>query len=174
MPRRGAKPKPTVMRKLNGNPTGRPLNNKEAMPSREISLEPPEWACLTEEGVTTWNRLAPMVHHNGLLTEADLNQFARYCDMLPRWYKMKCFLDEHGETYEVMKPIYANNILEEYIVAKVAMRPQTKLYLEFNKALQAFEAEFGLSPSSRTRIQAVDDEHDPSELDFYFGGRQRA
>ena len=178
MARRGAKPTPTVLRRLNGNPSGRKMNDKEAMPSRDISLEPPEWAKLNEEGKKVWFRIAPMIHRNGLLTECDLILFARYCDMLPRWFQMKQFIEEHGETYEVRAPVYEKSgtekIIVDYTVVKVALYPQMKLYLDFAKALQIIEVEFGLSPSSRTRINAVEDDNNPTDLDFYFGGRRRA
>ena len=176
MPRRGAKPQPTILRRLNGNPRG--VNEKEAMPSRDISMEIPEWAQMTTEAKTVWFRLAPMVHRNGLLTEADLEQFVRYCDMLPRWYAMKKHIEENGYTYEVVSPIFSGfgkdrNIID-YKVTSINQYPQVKLYLEFDKALKHFEAEFGLSPSARTRIHAVDDSHDSEELDFYFGGARRS
>ena len=177
MPRPGAKPTPTVIRRLRGHTDRTQDNTQEAMPSKEISLEPPAWAELTEEGVKVWFRLAPRVHRNGLLTECDLQPFARYCDMLPRWYKMKRFLDEHGETYEVVAPIYEGSGRErtvvDYKVIRIAMRPQQKLYLELNKAISDLEREFGLTPSSRSRIAAAGDDNLPEDMDFYFGGKRR-
>lgn len=178
MARPGTKPTPTVLRQLNGNAGGRKMNDKEAMPSRDFPLEAPEWAKLNEKGLEVWNRLARMVHRNGLLTECDLGLFARYCDMLPRWYQMKAFIEEHGETYEVSAPVYEGAGRDREVVdwktIRIAQRPQMKLYIEMSKALQGIEAEFGLSPSSRTRIHAVDENYEGAELDFYFGGRRRS
>lgn len=176
MPRRGAKPKPTKLKRIS-NPTGGGsgggINRHESMPSREISLEPPGWADMTVKAKVVWFRVAPIVHRNGLLTEADLEKFVRYCDALPRWYSMRNFIEEYGETYEVLAPVYEGQGRDRQVidwkVSKISMRPQMKLYIELERMISNMEAEFGLSPSARTRIHAVEDEHEKEELNKYFG-----
>lgn len=170
--RRGIKPTPTVLRdRLVDQRAERQPNPNEPKPSHEISLEPPSWAKLSDAGKKVWYRLAPMVHRNGLLTEADIMQFARYCDMLPRWIEAKDYIDENGETYDVVEPVYEGSGREKQVVdyklRSVNLHPAAKRYLEYNKALQSLECEFGMSPSSRTRISALNGESE-SELDFFF------
>ena len=181
MGRRGFAPTPTALRKNLAEDRSRstegrwPLaGEKEAMPSTEISLAPPEWAEFDEPAIKVWNRLAPMIHRNGLLTEADIPQFVRYCDMLPRWLDAKKFIDEHGETYEVLNPVFEyegkSRVIVDYKVKTINLHPKAKLYLEYNRALQRLEQEFGLSPSARTRIQAIEAESEDT-LEFFFGSR---
>lgn len=171
---RGRKPKPTALRILNGNPSGRPLNTKEAMPSKDINIDPPEHLQLSDLAKETWTRLAPMAHNLGLLTEADIDAFARYCDMLARWHKLRIFIDEKGETVEICSPVYEGHGREkqlvDYVVTKIQKRPEVALYTEIDRALGKLEAEFGFTPSARTRIHATNEDQDAEDWAKYFGG----
>lgn len=68
MAKRGRKPKPTALKKLEGNPGKRPLNELEPMP-RVSMLRCPNW--LEPEAKKEWRRLAPVLIDAGILTGAD-------------------------------------------------------------------------------------------------------
>ena len=58
MAKRGRKPKPTALKKLEGNPGKRPLNELEPMPQVTM-LRCPNW--LEPEAKKEWRRLAPVL-----------------------------------------------------------------------------------------------------------------
>lgn len=71
--------KPTALRLLSGNPGKRPI------PAGEPSYEPcdttmPDW--LTGEAAALWDKLATALHVNGMLTHANKDSLAVYCDVL--------------------------------------------------------------------------------------------
>ena len=73
---RGRRPKPTALKKLEGNPGKRPLNELEPVPP-VASLRCPNY--LLPEARKEWRRLAPILMNLGLLTAADAVPFAGYC-----------------------------------------------------------------------------------------------
>jgi P27 family predicted phage terminase small subunit len=70
------KPKPTNLKILEGNPGKRPLNLAEPQP--EVGVICPDW--LSDRGQQEWQRLAPVLENCGILTAADQNTLAAYCE----------------------------------------------------------------------------------------------
>ena len=65
----GRKPKPTALKKLEGNPGKRKLNTKEPIPAKGMP-NCPEW--LLPEAKKEWERLADLMNQMGVLTEVDM------------------------------------------------------------------------------------------------------
>ena len=72
----GRKPKPTAVKKLEGNPGKRKLNTKEPNPGKGMP-DCPAW--LLPEAKTEWIRLSEKLNQMGVLTENDRSAFAAYC-----------------------------------------------------------------------------------------------
>ena len=72
----GRKPKPTALKKLEGNPGKRKLNTKEPMPGKGMP-DCPKW--LLPEAKKEWERLCVKLSEIGVLTEIDMAAFAAYC-----------------------------------------------------------------------------------------------
>lgn len=66
----GRKPKPTAVKKLEGNPEKRKLNTKEPIPANGMSVCP-DW--LMPEAKKEWNRLAELMNQMGVLTEVGMS-----------------------------------------------------------------------------------------------------
>lgn len=64
----GRKPKPTAVKKLEGNPGKRKLNTKEPVPAKGMPTCP-NW--LLPEAKSEWKRLAELMNQMGVLTEVD-------------------------------------------------------------------------------------------------------
>lgn len=73
---RGRKPKPTSIKRLEGNPGKRPLNHNEPLPPDDMPERP---AGLTGQARKAWERLAPAMHTAGILTEIDADGLESYC-----------------------------------------------------------------------------------------------
>lgn len=143
-PKFGNRKKPTALRIFEGNPGNLPLNPLEPAPEPLKTIDPPDW--LSEDAKGVWSLLAPVLHHIGVLTEADQGPFTRYCDTYARWFKTKEVLDKEGETYES-----TNN----YGETLYKLRPEFNVFMRLAKELRHMELEFGLTPASRSKIIAV-------------------
>ena len=78
----GRKPKPTALKKLEGNPGKRKLNTKEPVPAKGMP-DCPKW--LLPEAKEEWKRLCQKLSEMGVLTEIDMAAFAAYCQSYARW-----------------------------------------------------------------------------------------
>lgn len=93
----GRKPKPTAVKKLEGNPGKRKLNTKEPVPAKGMP-DCPEW--LLPEAKKEWERLADLMNQMGVLTEVDMAAFAAYCQSYARWKEAQEHIDSEGSTFE--------------------------------------------------------------------------
>lgn len=153
---RGRKPKPTALKRLEGNPGKRALNNHEPRP-RVVLPRPPDH--LSDAEREKWKSLVKELHPLGLVTTIDKDALAFYCVLYVRWQKAEKIVREKGE---VMKTAAGNLIQNPYLpIANRALEQLNKL-----------GAEFGMTPSSRSRIKT--EINDPGhELErLLFPGRQ--
>lgn len=78
---------PTTLKLLRGNPGRRPLPKDEPQPA--LGAKPPAW--LSEVARREWDRKAPMLEKLGVLTEADEDALATYCELFAAFqYHAKC------------------------------------------------------------------------------------
>jgi P27 family predicted phage terminase small subunit len=146
--RRGTKPKPTAIRVLQGNPGKRPLPKREPRPPDAGVPEPP--AALSEIARAEWITVAPVLHRMNLLSEIDRQALAAYCEACARWAVAQTAVNEmaRGDPRTggllIKSP---NGIVYENPLVGIARRA----------ALDAvrFGAEFGMTPSSRTRLDVL-------------------
>jgi P27 family predicted phage terminase small subunit len=137
---RGRKPTPNRLKLLRGNPGRRPLNKNEPAP-RPLKAAPRPPTFLNRRAAAEWRRIARELVELRLLTSVDHAALAGYCD---------CFA-EAAEASELLKKTpgltvtgpngtYANPLLRIRRQAFASMR--------------SFLVEFGLTPSSRSRVSA--------------------
>lgn len=141
MATRGRKPKPTALKVLEGNPGKRQLNKNEPKPNTKLP-KCPDW--LEEEAKAEWKRLAKNLNELGILTELDANTFASYCQAYARWREAEEFITLHGSIVKT-KSGYWQQV------------PQVAIAHSNQKIMMQAAAEFGLTPSSRSRIIANED-----------------
>lgn len=153
----GRKPKPTAVKILEGNPGKRALNHAEPKP-RVVLPRPPEH--LSEDEKTKWKMTVKELYPLGLITTIDKDALAMYCVIFVRWLKAEKMVREKGE---IIKTAAGNIIQNPYLsIANRALDQLNKL-----------GAEFGMTPSSRSRVRT--DLQDPDqELErMLFGTRVR-
>ena len=90
---KGRPPKPTAVKKLEGNPGKRPLNENEPKPSGKAP-SCPTW--LEPDAKKEWDRLSAVLEAMGLLTSVDMAAFAGYCQAYARWKEAEEFITKHG------------------------------------------------------------------------------
>ena len=134
----GRKPKPTAIKKLEGNPGKRKLNTKEPIPAKGMP-ECPDWLLL--EAKKEWERLCDLMNQMGVLTEVDMAAFAAYCQSYARWKEAQEHIDSEGSTFETDKGYQQQT-------------PWVGIANTNQKLMLQAASEFGLTPSSRSRIVA--------------------
>ena len=152
----GRKPKPTKIKQLHGS--RQPVNKREPRP--KVGARPPRvpsW--LPEEGKREWRRVVKALHRLGLLTELDRAALEAYCVCYGRWVEAERVVAERGP---VMKTSNGNLIQNPYLsIANRAMAD-----------MRRFLAEFGMTPSSRSRV-AVQTPQEKSEFEKFMERRSK-
>ena len=149
MGRRGPAPQPTRLRVLQGNPGKRALPKNEPHP-RDVAPVCPDW--LDEEAKAEWARVSPILEDLGLLTEADGTALAGYCQAYATWRRATAVLQSKG---------YVVNTPSGY----KQQRPEVAIAMKSMVLVKVFCAEFGMTPSSRSRIDLPGPEQDVDPLD---------
>ena len=150
---KGRKPKPTTLKLLAGNPGKRRMNDREPVPPSQIP-ECPDWLNATAR--QEWDRMSQILHGMGLLTTADRSALAAYCVAYARWVQAEQQVQKYGTI--VKSPDKGFPMKSPYLtVADQALEAMRKLMVEF-----------GLTPSSRSRIK-LPDLPGQSEFDQFVG-----
>lgn len=157
MGRRGPAPKPTQLRILEGKAGHRPLNDREPVYPVEV---PPRPSFLDAVARTEWKRVVPALERLGLLTSVDRAALAAYCQAYSRWRKAEIEIQKHGLTS--VTPL-----------GFVQKRPEVTIAKEAMALMRAFAAEFGMTPSSRSRVKTGTAAPDPLEGFLARGKKQK-
>lgn len=147
----GRPPKPTAIRKLAGNPSGRAYNLDEPqLPAAADDFdEVPEPLALDPVAAREWARLAPLLREARVVTEADRNALVAAC-----------------QQWSIYQDALVRAPAERRVIKSPNDYPMPNPYLAIaNKALthceRLWEA-LGLTPSARSRVVAA---RAPSESD---------
>lgn len=140
MGKRGPKPKPAHEKKLAGNPGKRPIG-LDLKPKLGVP-EMPEW--LLPVAKDKWREVVPLVVEMGVLALADGTLLAAYCQVYARWRDAEEKLDEQGTEIETT---FANGDSKGVMTS-----PQVGIAAKWLDKLNQLGAQFGLSPTSRSRI----------------------
>jgi P27 family predicted phage terminase small subunit len=136
---RGRKPKPAHLKLVAGNPGRRPIPENQPRPPVAAPGCPSH---LDEVAQVEWQRIVPLLLGMGVLSEVDRAVLAGYCAAYSRWAKAEERLAEHGPI--VKAPRTGTPMHSPFLaVANAAMAQMAKL-----------AAEFGMTPSSRSRIES--------------------
>ena len=77
----------------------------------------------------------------GILTEVDMAAFAGYCQAYARWKEAEEFITQHGSIVKTPSGYWQQV-------------PQVSIAQTYLKIMNKFAEQFGLTPSSRSRIIA--------------------
>ena len=126
---RGRKPKPTALKLVDGNP-GKRKARDEPQPKSDAVRCP---AHLSRLAKRRFRALSAELGRLGLLTNLDIDALAAYCAVWARWVEAERALngDSGPVSYKNSNLLVANRCLKE---------------------MRAFMAEFGMTPSARTRV----------------------
>jgi len=148
----GRPPKPTQLKVLQGNPGKRALNKSEPKPAAKKPSAPKH---LEGEAKREWNRIAKKLFELGLLTEVDRAALAMYCTTWARYVRAE----------EELARVDA-----EWVASTDKGYEHQSAWLQVSnqamKLMRALLAEFGMSPSSRSRVTITKEEESNPFEDF--------
>jgi P27 family predicted phage terminase small subunit len=155
---RGRKPTPIPLRELRNNPGRRPI--PEGVDVGAFSDLPPAPDFLDEIGRAEWERVGRELLVVGLLTPLDAPALAAYCHAFSRWRRAE---EKVSQTGEIVRTPNGMLVQSPYMqIANRALDQWTKML-----------AEFGMTPSSRTRVKASKRQA-ANPLEKYLGRRRAA
>lgn len=156
---RGPAPKPTAILKRRGSWRGTYSNKKEPAPrgvSSTKDLPAPAW--LVGAGRKKYGELVTLLAALRVLTLADGEALARYCKLQQRWCQAEAWLDENG-------PVII--ILDEEGNPHSRLAPQARLASTLAEQLLRLEQQYGLTPSARSRVSAVETQEESGKGRFF-------
>jgi P27 family predicted phage terminase small subunit len=153
MGKRGPKPTPTKLKILRGNPGCRPINADEPQPPVD-GIAMPEH--LGEVAAARWGELLPMLQSTRVMTRADVEALARYCDTYEWWLATRAKLKKEGDTYPILN--------DGGEIKYIAQRPEVSIAHKLATQLRQLEADFGLSPAARVSLKVEPDAPQESTL----------
>lgn len=148
MGQRGPKPKPTALRLLQGGASSRGVRENEPQPPKpEERPAPPIY--LKGYALEEWDRVIDDLYATGCYANVDETMLAAYCMAYMRWRLAEESWSKMAEvdptTHGAMIKTSNGNAIQNPIVGVASSARRDMLRLA---------AEFGLTPSSRTQIDA--------------------
>ena len=134
------KPKPTQLKIITGNPGRRPLPENEPKPSRCKTLRAPKE--LTPAAKTQWRKVAKQLDDAGILTEVDTEALVLYCEAYARWRAAQAQIDKYGLVVKSRNGFPTQS-------------PYVPIVHEAFRQMRQLLTDFGMTPSSRTKVQSV-------------------
>lgn len=152
---RGRKPKPTAIKEMEGNPGKRALNKKEPKPDKQIPTCPDHLKGVARQ---EWERITQELFALGIISKLDRASLAICCTAYADYVKACEKLETEGEVIISDKGgAYQNPWMA---IKKRSMDQVVKFY-----------AEFGMTPSGRSRVK-VDMPDEEDELEKLLFGEQ--
>ena len=156
----GRKPKPTQLKLVTSNPGKRQVNRKEAKTKAVIPMPPHH---LTADAVEEWNRVATELYNLGILSEIDRAALAAYAMAYGRWVQAERAIAKMAEKDQLTGGLM--------IKTSNGNAVQNPLVGTANKAaadMMRYAAEFGMTPSARSRISAEPPQENGDPADRFF------
>ena len=150
----GRKPEPIALKVLNGIERKDRLNQNEPKPEAP-SLEYPDY--LTDESKKIWNKYALSLKKLGIFKQTDEFAFVTLCQECGRWIELQKIINtktKKEEGYTTKNIAKGDKPIPEMAMARESL-----------KQIRALMIEFGMTPSSRSKISVpgAEDEDDPLE-----------
>lgn len=132
----------------------RPSDQKDKKRTSTKVEAPNRPAWLKGHALTCWNHIVPLLVEQGTIAKCDRNALIRYCITYAKWRDV---------AFEFMN----EDATQDDRDGTRRKSPLFQVYRDLGAMLSQIEAEFGLTPRARQRIQpAVKDDDDPDDGDL--------
>lgn len=157
----GRKPKPTETKQLAGNPGKRALSHTDATPRPGRAPNAPAW--LPDEAKTEWRRVARLLTMTRVLAESDMSALALYCEAYARY---------RAALAEITQVDGSLRLTVDTGTGSIKPHPALTVMNQAQGAMRAMLVEFGMTPSSRSRVPAGKNS-EPSEFEKFLARKNR-
>jgi P27 family predicted phage terminase small subunit len=146
----GRKPYPSHLHVIRGNPAHQSFIKDEPQPAKPANLpDAPEY--LTGYAVDEWRRMAAELYRLNLLTVVDVHSLALYCQAYSRWRTAEETLAAVAARDPAM-----NGLIIKTKTGAPMQNPLVLIAQRAGRDMMRFAAEFGFTPSARSRISTAD------------------
>lgn len=163
--RSGRRPRPTALKLIEGNRGKRKLDIENEMQPTLGVPDAPDW--LPPEAAAEWDRVVPELDRLNLLSEIDRASLSAYCLEWARFVEAEEHIRENGMVLlQIEKELDDGRIL----ISRSVKNPAVTISHAAQAQMRAWCAEFGLSPSARSRVKLPgrsgdgDGKSNPAEL----------
>lgn len=132
----GQRPKPTAIRRLQGNPGKRAWNHDEPVPPDVVPRCPKHLAPVAR---TEWRRVARSLYAMGVLTLIDRAALAAYCQSYAKWVEAEQKLKETPPLLKTPS-------------GYVQQSPWVAIANKQLELMGRYMTELGMTPASRSRV----------------------
>ena len=157
MGKRGPRPLPTQIKIARG--TAKSQRKAEPAPPTDGIVMPGH---LGEVAAAKWREILPLLQAVKVMTRADVEALARYCDTYEWWLATRKILREQGDTYPILN--------DGGQVKYVAQRPEVSIAHKLAQQMRQLEQDFGLNPSARTSLNVQAEEKPADDIDAILYG----
>lgn len=153
----GRKPKPTSLKLLHGTAQACRMNKNEPKPKGD-SIKMPSG--LSDDAKKCWKQVAKHLKDAGVLTNLDVHALAMYCEAYARWFDANEKIKKFGT---VIKAPSGFPVQSPYLAIANKAFDQMKSML----------VEFGMTPSSRTRVSVSEKAQDNDPLNEFLNRNRK-
>lgn len=152
MGKRGPPKQPTNIKIARG--TLRADRKNEPQPPADGVTMP---AHLGDVAAARWSELLPLLQSIRVMTRADVEALARYCDTYEWWLAVRAKLRAEGDTYPILN--------DGGEVKYIAQRPEVSIAHKLAQQLRQLEQDFGLNPAARASLNVEKPQPETDEED---------
>ena len=142
----GRPTQPAALKLIKGENRTERLNPNEPKPKAKVP-NCPRW--MPDEGKKAWKALVPKLASYGMLTDVDEHAMQMYCSTYARWRAAE-------EEVDALERLSVKMGDKGYVQQSPCVVVAQKYFAQ----LKGMMAEFGMTPASRTRVQAAKDDVD--------------
>lgn len=110
---------------------------------------------LGETAAAKWCEILPLLQSVKVMTRADIEALARYCDTYEWWLATRARLKKDGDTYPILN--------DKGEVKYIAQRPEVSIAHKLAVQLRQLEQDFGLNPSARTALHVEEPQQEDDD-----------
>jgi P27 family predicted phage terminase small subunit len=148
---KGPRPKPIELRVIHGGKDAVERIKARVPKPRRVLPRCPEY--LTGEAAACWKRTAGDLYDAGLLTAIDRDALAAYCTAFARWREAEGVVEKRGTV--MLTAVKKDENGEVIGGGNYVQNPYLSVANKAQEQMVKLMAEFGMTPSARTRVQVT-------------------
>jgi P27 family predicted phage terminase small subunit len=155
---KGSKPKPSHLKLVTANPGRRKLNAAEPKVERSRPSAPVH---MSDKARETWDYVTGLLDRMGILTEVDATALEMLCEAYADFLSASAVLQAQGSDFYETKNQSGSTMWRAH--------PALAKKQDADRRIRGWLAEFGMTPSARSRVKADAEAKQEDAAAKYFG-----